>query len=331
VGGAKTWATNAFAGWYVRIVYGIGIGQTAQILSNTGTVLTLNGTWTTTPTTASRYVISKLPNVMLGTSGVNVAAWGAGTPTSWAEAKTFNPAAGSTTALPDATTQWQVCFKCHSSANTALATWNSGFTDLATDFNPRNQSFHPVLAPAATVSGTAGFGNTQLRAAELWNGWKPGDMMTCTDCHGNDDQGTGASHGPHASAVRYILKGPNTRWPTQADGATRWTYSNRTTGQGTAAGLFCLNCHSATLVSTPHSNQGAHQSLACTGCHIRVPHGGKVARLIRTTNTPAPYVDTGAASQLGHYNHSASLSQSSCGAGCDTGTHPITTTTTNSW
>ena len=337
VGGtaAKAWATNAFAGWYVQIVYGVGIGQAAQILSNTATQLTINGTWTTTPTTASRYMITKLPNVMLGTSGVNVTAWGAGTPTSWGEAKTFNPAAGSTTALPDATTQWQVCFKCHSSANTSLATWSSTYTDLAQDFDPRNRSYHPVLAPAATVTGVTGYGNTQLTAADFRNGWKPGDTMTCSDCHGNDDQATGASHGPHASAVKFILRGPNTRWPTRSDGVTRWM-AGTTTGTNshtdsldTANGLFCLNCHSTTLRSTPHTNQSQHR-VACTGCHLRLPHGGKVARLIRTTNTPAPYADTGTAAQLGHYNHSTSLQTSSCGAGC-TGTHSTSATTTNSW
>ena len=333
VGGAKAWATNAFAGWYVHIVFGVGIGQTAPILSNTATQLTINGTWTTTPTTASRYVISKMPNVMLGASGANVTAWGTQTPSAWGETKTFNPAAGSTTALPDATTQWQACFKCHSAANTALATWNASYTDLAQDFNPRNQSYHPVIAPSAT-NATSGYGNTILTAADMTNGWKPGDMMTCTDCHGNDDQGTGASHGPHASAVKYILKGPNTRWPFQANGTTRWTYGTRTTGQGTADGLFCLNCHSATLRSTPHSNQSQH-NVACTACHIRLPHGGKVKRLIRTTNTPAPYADTGVAASLSAYN--GGTSTNSCAAGC-TSTHsatnlPANTTTApvNAW
>ena len=255
VGGAKAWTANLFAGWYVHIVFGPGIGQSAPILSNTATQLTINGTWTTTPTTASRYVISKMPNVMLGTSGVNVTAWGAATGTAWGETKTFNPAAGSTTTLPDATTQWQVCFKCHSAANTALATWNATYTDLAQDFNPRNQSYHPVLAPSA-ANATSGLGNTILTAADLTNGWKPGDMMTCTDCHGNDDQATGASHGPHASAVKYILKGPNTRWPTQADGTTRWTYNNRDhADREPRTASSASTATPATLRSTPHTNQ----------------------------------------------------------------------------
>ena len=186
------------------------------------------------------------------------------------------------------------------------------------------------MAPSVTVTGVTGFGNTQVLAEQLVNGWKPGDMMTCTDCHGNDDQGTGASHGPHASAVKYILKGPNTQWPTQSNGTTRWTYTNRTTGQGTAAGLFCLNCHSATLPSIPHSNRSDHTGLACTYCHIRVPHGGKVARLIRTANTPAPYVDTGTTSTMNSYNHAASIAEGNCGAGCSS-KHPLAPTTTNSW
>ena len=264
-------------------------------------------------------------------------------------------------AYQTATREYEICFKCHSAANASLAAWGSQFTDLAQDFNPRNQSYHPVVAASGAVSGTTGYGNTALTAADMSNGWRPGDMMTCSDCHGNDDQGTGAAHGPHASAVAFILRGPNTRWPTQADGTTRWNYLNRTTSQGTADGLFCLNCHSATLRNIPHGNKGDHTGLACTGCHIRIPHGGKVARLIRTTNTPAAYVDSGATSVLRAYNHSGNLVEGSCGsatsgctnhslnanrhvtnlaegdcgAGCDTGKHPLapnsTTAPVNAW
>jgi hypothetical protein len=152
-------------------------------------------------------------------------------------------------------------------------------------------------------------------------------MMTCSDCHGNDDQTASASQGPHASAVKFILRGTNTMWPFQSNGTTRWTAANSATGSGTAAGLFCLNCH--TLKSTPHTNQSQHSALACTQCHIRIPHGGKVKRLIRTTNTPAPYADTGVAASLNAY--SGGNAQGACGAGCSTGTHPLAPSTTNSW
>ena len=324
VGGTKAWQTNVLAGWYVRIVLGTGMNQPAKLVaSNTATQLTLSSTWDVTPDTTSRYVVDKLPGVLTGAGGVNVTAWDAGTPTSWGETKTLSPAPGSTTAIPDATTQWQVCFKCHSAANTSFASWKGGWTDLAAEFNPRNQSYHPIIAPAAAFAAT-GYGNTQLSATNVTNGFKPGDMMYCSDCHGNNDSGYGASQGPHASAVPYVLRGPATRWPFQADGTTRWTTSNYTTGQGTKDGLFCLNCHTLGSVHT----RGDHSGIACTGCHIQIPHGGKVKRLIRTTNTPAPYADTGVSASLRAYN--GGTSSNNCGASC-TSSHGVTAGTTNSW
>jgi hypothetical protein len=34
---------------------------------------------------------------------------------------------------------------------------------------------------------------------------------------------------------------------------------------------------------------GGGNVAACTSCHIRVPHGGKISRLFVTTNAPARY------------------------------------------
>jgi hypothetical protein len=344
-GSTKAWQTNILAGWTVRIVLGTGVGQSAKVLSNTATQLTIVGTWATTPDTTSRYVVDRLPNVLTGAGGVNVTAWAAGTPSAWGEAKTIVPAPGSAVSIPDATTQWQVCFKCHSAANTAVTSWKSGWTDLASEFNPRNQSYHPIIAPAAAFAAT-GYGNTQLSATQLTNGWKPGDMMYCSDCHGNNDTGYGASQGPHASAVKFVLRGPNTRWPTMADNATRFTTGSSspfTAGQGTASGLFCLNCHALSGVHT----RSEHNNVACTGCHIVIPHGGKLKRLMRTSNTPSPYADvagtvgqqvsadypTGKAA-LKSYTGGVSDSSTSCGANCTTH-HNLTPNTTtapvNAW
>jgi hypothetical protein len=153
-----------------------------------------------------------------------------------------------------------------------------------------------------------------------------------------------ASHGPHASAVKFILKGPNTRWPTQSNGTTRWTYGNHATGAGTANGLFCLNCHD--LTQTAVHTQGEHSAAACSGCHIRIPHGGKVKRLIRTANTPAPYIDVAGSatntqatwstgvSVLNAYSGGVSNGSTSCGASCTTQhtqTASPTVTPVNAW
>jgi len=253
------------------------------VTANDATSLTVAPDWTVQPDATSRYVVDRMPGVLAGAGGVNVTAWDAGTPTSWGETKTLAPAPGSTTAIPEATTQWQVCFKCHSAANSNVTAWKSGWTDLAAEFNPRNQSYHPIVAPAGAFPNTTGYGNNQVAAANLSGGWKPGDMMYCSDCHGNSETGYAASQGPHASAVPFMLRGTAVRWPTMANGTTRWTTSNYTTGQGTKDGLFCLNCH-ATLASV--HTRSDHNNTACTACHILIPHGGKLKRLMATAAYP---------------------------------------------
>lgn len=54
---AKTWATNQWCNFQVRIVSGTGIGQVRTITSNTGTVLTVSSAWTIQPDTTSVYAI----------------------------------------------------------------------------------------------------------------------------------------------------------------------------------------------------------------------------------------------------------------------------------
>lgn len=57
VNSAKTWTTNNWANYQVRITGGTGVGQFRTISSNTSTTLTVSSAWTTTPDTTSTYVI----------------------------------------------------------------------------------------------------------------------------------------------------------------------------------------------------------------------------------------------------------------------------------
>jgi hypothetical protein len=57
----KSWAVNRWTNYAVRIVAGTGIGQERTIASNTSTVITIIGTWTTTPDSTSVYVIQGDP------------------------------------------------------------------------------------------------------------------------------------------------------------------------------------------------------------------------------------------------------------------------------
>jgi len=144
-----------------------------------------------------------------------------------------------------------------------------------------------------------------LTAAQLlapWNVSVGAQTMTCTDCH-NTDAASTAAQGPHGSAVTFMLTGANRAWPYTVAGAnsgTKFTLRTTETGIGTANGLFCRNCHpqqytsSTTGTNWIHGRAGSQHGSnanvgACVGCHIRIPHGGKVSRLIVTTNAPARY------------------------------------------
>lgn len=53
----KSWTTNQWANFQVRITGGVGAGQVRTINSNTGTVLTVSAAWTTNPDATSTYAI----------------------------------------------------------------------------------------------------------------------------------------------------------------------------------------------------------------------------------------------------------------------------------
>jgi predicted CxxxxCH...CXXCH cytochrome family protein len=251
------------------------------------------------PGTARGLRANTIANVLAGATGVTVTTWGAATPTTaWGSNPNTYGQSG-TQALPVATVEYQVCFKCH--AGTGFAAGGTGaasMTDLGFEFNPNNASRHPVGSALAVAN--------QLTAAKLTGGWKPGDVMTCSDCHSTDST---ASKGPHGSAVKWMLSGVNKAWPyTTAAGnggsaGTLYRIATYNTGAGTKDGLFCLNCHTvrpATGVNNWHSNSnvtagqhGSNAIMACASCHIRVPHGGKISRLLQTTNAPARYRSNG--------------------------------------
>lgn len=55
---AKAWTANQWTNYQIRITGGTGIGQTRQIASNTGTVITTGSAWTTQPDATSTYEIT---------------------------------------------------------------------------------------------------------------------------------------------------------------------------------------------------------------------------------------------------------------------------------
>jgi len=119
-----------------------------------------------------------------------------------------------------------------------------------------------VLATAGTTIGAVKMANL-VTTNLAWRTTGARNLMTCTDCH--ESNTTTDPNGPHGSASKFILKGPNTTWAS--------TVVNSSSGMPT--GTFCANCHRTDFVGgrfTQHTN-GSH-NIACMNCHAAVPHGG---------------------------------------------------------
>ncbi|MEI7728130.1 MAG: cytochrome c3 family protein [Verrucomicrobiota bacterium] len=152
----------------------------------------------------------------------------------------------------------------------------SGGTDLAQEFSPYNMSGHPVVAGLDYFSNSIPVGTPSKRGLQIqamkppWTNNVGQQTMMCSDCH-NTDGATTAAQGPHGSATQFMLRGPGI-WPNTTTFTSSW----------------CANCHND---RTSFSGHGNHQGAVagCYSCHIVIPHGGKVSRLIATTSMPARY------------------------------------------
>ena len=261
-------STNPVSGTSVAFAIGtVPGGATGQSLSSASATTDANGQASS---------ILTLGNVVgtytvTATSGALV-----GSPVAFTAIATTN--SGAYTAVTVATYEYQICFKCHSgyawlpgSPPNGLSPNGSALTPVETDqaqeFSPMNMSGHPVVTGldnypnSIVISAKKGLLAAAMKAP--WNVNVGQQTMSCTDCH-NTDAATPAAQGPHGSAAQFILRGPNgNNWPNVQNSAfsTSW----------------CANCHNNSS-TTYHG--GNHNGNRCYECHIVVPHGGKISRLL---------------------------------------------------
>ncbi len=229
-----------------------------------------------------------------------------------------------------------VCLKCHSGAAGSLPTSPSGgfaMTDVLKEFNPNNKGafsgtyvakqtaggFHPVFATTANNLGAIKL--TNLVTTNFPWSTTTRNMMTCSDCHGSDS--TTDPSGPHGSAAKFLLRGPNTLW----NGTLKLSSS------GMPAGTFCANCHSASFANSRFtSHTSNHSSAVCFDCHAAIPHGGPRPGMlvspvgVNTANVPAQmadwdlnstYATTGAKCYILSYPSTNTTNWSSSNCGCN--------------
>ena len=153
----------------------------------------------------------------------------------------------------------------------------TGSTDVAQEFSPMNRSGHPI------VTGLSNYVNSlaprALLAAALkppWDGNVGRQTMMCSDCHDatTTNYVATSSQGPHGSANQFILRGPNgNNWPNVS--------------VSSFSSSWCANCH----LNNSGDVHGKSEHGTCRNCHIVVPHGGKMSRLVadRDGIMPARY------------------------------------------
>lgn len=231
------------------------------------------------------------------------------------------------TKVAPAAKQYQVCIKCHSS-NGMGATANgvssitgpSGFllTDQAMEFNPNNRSGHPI------ATGLNNYPNslspkalTRAQMTAPWNVNVGTQTMKCTDCHGSDGK----------------LVGVGKEWPYNSATGQLWKMSDSANTR-----LFCKNCHPISNTNDVHS-ESHHSGYACVYCHTRVPHGGKVSRLILTFTSGLPsryYPDGKGGGMPSSYQHLLRYTKASSPTGygessCQVSCHGSTTINGEVW
>ncbi len=145
------------------------------------------------------------------------------------------------TGVLGAVPEFEVCYDCHG----AVANLPYGQTDKSAEFDPNNQSFHPVELPSKNDG-----------VPSLLSPFREGGRMTCSDCHTSDDPSR--PQGPHGSRYPWILKAPYTATDGQPESVRAYE--------------LCYGCHSRRIILSDstfagHAEHVVSEEISCYACH----------------------------------------------------------------
>ncbi len=159
--------------------------------------------------------------------------------------------------IREANFEYEVCLKCHGMTEpTGLGIVRQDHTrNIGRKINPVNRSSHPLAALGRNV-----------RMAGLVTPYNSSSMISCTDCHNNDQwtQGGTAPRGPHGSRFEPILQ-----MEYEAVDPSTESYSSY---------ALCYKCHDRSAIlfnfgGFPHKQHVIDQHTSCAVCHD--PHGSR--------------------------------------------------------
>lgn len=166
--------------------------------------------------------------------------------------------------------EYELCFRCHGdSIQKGGATVPRQVNELNTrlNFQPSNQSFHPVVAAGRNPN-----------VPSLIHPLKASSMIYCTDCHNNDAglrAGGSGPDGPHGSRYAPLLE--------------RQLVTDDNHPESPANYALCYKCHSRTAIlgDQPdsfkfHRKHIVDKQTACSTCHDS--HGVANARALINFN-----------------------------------------------
>lgn len=268
-----------------------------------------------------------LPPALTGAKGVDPSYAGPGAPAgfTWQNSVTY---------------EYQVCFKCHSSFTTLSSYLPDGVSngttptyvadglkkittggtngqiadsrDMAQEFNPANNSFHPVMAAGK---------NLNINANTFQAGYSFTSRIYCVSCHNNSESATaGEGRGPHGSKNLHILDrgtGGNAQYKTvHNEGAT----SPQT--------QLCTKCHQASrywqdnpgsrFMSGGNAAHWTHMvdraSAECYVCHDT--HGSEQFHNININRNEATCVTAVTTNTQAAFVHAAGTAANQCNLTC---------------
>lgn len=170
--------------------------------------------------------------------------------------------------LVQASSEFEVCFKCHGDSNSRQPTISRRIVQNNTrlQFNPSAVSYHPVELPGKNSN-----------VPSLRPGWTTSSVIACSSCHNSDTGHTAGGTGPdgvHGSNATPLL---SARYET-AD----------FTSESAAAYALCYGCHDrANILSDrsfpSHKKHIVDQRTPCAACHDS--HGISSAQGSSSTNS----------------------------------------------